>query len=339
MSLDYQYSQHDRFLPAALEDRLIGLLARIAGLCLLGAIAFLWLSILTWSSSDPSLMHATGGNISNALGYFGATVSDLMLQTFGLATPLIMLAPMFWGIELLLSKHVNAFGSRATYFPLAILILAGAFSALPIINGWPLHHGFGGILGDAVYRLGSSLIAIVAPQRAGALTGLSFFALGFASVTYSLGLELKDIAAIIKSQAVRAASSTIRREPILSNLPRPNLSMARAHARNWGESLKTFSRARMSPLHEPVRADDRINPYQADEYQDYGYGSDTLDPHTSLKQQTQYPLPPSTTPVPPGANPYTQENHARFQPHVPTQESDSLPQAVNLSSNPFERTA
>ncbi len=249
MSIDYQYSHHDRFLPAALEDRLIGLLARAAGLCLLTLIALVWLSLLSWSSSDPSLMHATGGEIRNFLGYFGSTIADLMLQTFGLATPLILLAPMFWAIELLLNERIKAFGTRATYFPLAILILAGALSALPVISSWPLHHGFGGILGDAVYRLGSSLMALVAPERAGALTGLTFFALGSASVTYSLGIELKDIAAMMKSKATNIVTS-VRREPILSRLSKSSLSSAGAsslsRAKAWGHSLTSYAQRRQN---------------------------------------------------------------------------------------------
>ena len=40
-----------------------------------------WLSLLSWSLSDPSLTHATGGPIRNWLGGPGAILSDLLLQT------------------------------------------------------------------------------------------------------------------------------------------------------------------------------------------------------------------------------------------------------------------
>src|SRR6187551_731858 len=99
---------HDprRLLPAALEDRLIGWTVRAGGLALLVSVASAWASLLTWSQADPSLTHAADGAASNALGSAGAIFADVLLNTLGFAGVFLLLAPMFWGLELLLAERI-----------------------------------------------------------------------------------------------------------------------------------------------------------------------------------------------------------------------------------------
>ena len=188
--------QQQRLLPATLEMRIIGLLSRTSGFGLLALVVGLWFSLLTWSASDPSLTHATGGPARNALGPVGAIVSDLLLQTLGLGTALVLLAPMFWALELILGERVLRFRRKAAFFPLAILILAGALSALPVPSSWPLHHGLGGALGDVAYRLAANIFSVLNPDRASAAAGFLFFVTGFPALLYSIGIEMRELAVI-----------------------------------------------------------------------------------------------------------------------------------------------
>src|SRR5690348_4303561 len=89
-----------RFLPAALEARLIGTLGRSSGLGLLLFIAAVWTSLVSWTITDPSLTHATDGAVRNALGAPGAIIADIMLQTLGLAAAVALLPLMIWAFEL-----------------------------------------------------------------------------------------------------------------------------------------------------------------------------------------------------------------------------------------------
>ncbi len=93
---------HDprRLLPPAMEERLIGWSIRAGGLALLACVAAAWASLLTWSQSDPSLTHAADGAATNALGAPGAIFADVLLNTLGFAGVFLLLAPMFWGLEL-----------------------------------------------------------------------------------------------------------------------------------------------------------------------------------------------------------------------------------------------
>ncbi|MEO1399117.1 MAG: DNA translocase FtsK 4TM domain-containing protein [Pseudomonadota bacterium] len=147
MSFEYHDSHPDRFLPEPLQHRLLGFLTRVGGLCVLAAISATWLSLLTWSATDPSLTHTTPEPAINILGYPGAVVSDLMLQSFGVACVVLLLVPTFWALELVLGRQILNLGSKLTYFPFSLLMLAGALSSLPTAGAaaWPLHHGFGAI--------------------------------------------------------------------------------------------------------------------------------------------------------------------------------------------------
>src|SRR5262249_4114491 len=118
MSSSVSGLEHQRLLPASLEARLVGYMGRVGGCLLLLTVAVLWTSVLSWSVADPSFTHATGETARNYLGSFGAIVSDLLLQTLGLATALVLLAPMLWGMELAGSERVQDFKSKAIYFPL-----------------------------------------------------------------------------------------------------------------------------------------------------------------------------------------------------------------------------
>src|SRR5882724_12161990 len=64
---------------------LVGVGIAVAGVLLL-------MSIFTFSNGDPSLNHATGTPPNNLMGMPGAYISDLLLQTFGLAIVLVPVA-------------------------------------------------------------------------------------------------------------------------------------------------------------------------------------------------------------------------------------------------------
>ncbi len=195
MSYDPHYPSMAHSAQPPLEQRLAGAVARGVGGGLLLVVTLLWLSLVSWSVTDPSLTHATSGTTRNLMGPLGAIVSDLLLQTFGFASVVVLVAPLFWALELLLGGRVRRLRTKLAFFPLAIAVLAGAVSALPVAASWPLHHGFGGILGDTVYSLGVSVLALVNAQRAGAAAGLLLFAGGFAALSHAIGVAFADIIA------------------------------------------------------------------------------------------------------------------------------------------------
>ncbi len=188
-----------RLLSFDMEDRLLGWLSRAGGALLLTVVAAAWASLLTWSKSDPSLTHAAGGAPTNMLGAGGAIFADVMLNTLGFAAAFLLLAPMFWGIELMIAERIFANRKKTSIFPLSVFLLAGGFAAVPVTASWPFAHSFGGIVGDWLFRLTATLLSLAGADRALPLAGLGYFLAGFAALGYSIGLEREDLNRLLKS--------------------------------------------------------------------------------------------------------------------------------------------
>ncbi|KUO54531.1 MAG: hypothetical protein APF80_12905 [Alphaproteobacteria bacterium BRH_c36] len=221
-------------------------------MALLAAVAMCWLALVTWSVTDPSLTHATRLAAANLLGYPGAVISDLMLQTFGLASALLLLAPMFWGLELVASGAVSRSRWKILSYSASVLMLAGALSIVPKLIAWPLNHGYGGIVGDGIAAVASWGIALALADYAAPLSFCALLACGFFFVLTSLGVNvehMRQFASMAVSGAKRfagrrqgrnrASDQTDRREPLL----RPHVDMLReARAKPDNEAS-----ARLSP--------------------------------------------------------------------------------------------
>jgi S-DNA-T family DNA segregation ATPase FtsK/SpoIIIE len=186
-------------LPHPLEERLRGGISRIVGLALAVLTAAGWLSLMTWSAQDPSLTHAAGGTTRNWMGPFGAIISDLLLQSIGLAAIFGMVVVSFWSAELILRRRLLELRIRLIIAPVALLVLAGALASISAPASWPLHQGLGGAFGALVFKLVSSIFAQVNPGRAGLAAGLVMFAAGMCALSAALGLTQREYALLWQS--------------------------------------------------------------------------------------------------------------------------------------------
>ncbi|HRY08162.1 MAG TPA: DNA translocase FtsK 4TM domain-containing protein, partial [Hyphomicrobiaceae bacterium] len=180
-----------------LERRLMAAFGRFTGGLLLAVVAAAWLAVMTWSLNDPSLTHATSGTPRNVMGPLGAIVSDLLLQTLGLATLVVLIVPLFWGLAM-----AKASGSKAGltkpqlfWFPVAVIAAAGVFSALPVMASWPLHHALGGIVGDTVYAACAKLFQLINTTRGGIAAGLLLALLAGTAMGRATGVAWADLLA------------------------------------------------------------------------------------------------------------------------------------------------
>lgn len=275
--------QQQRLLPGALEDRLIGILSRITGYVLIALVAAMWLSLVTWALTDPSLTHATGGPARNLMGPLGAIASDILLQTLGLASAIALLPPMFWGLELVIGERIMRFRTKVAFFPLAILVLAGALASLPVSEAWPLHHGLGGILGDVVFNIACQVFSIINPDRAGMVSGLLFFASGFSALLYAVGLQPRDLVYLIKRSPYDSAGSWS--DNLWAEAKRLGSTLGSSIASRASEMRREEPRSHMATAgHQPER--------------DYEVNDLTAGTEPPLAQMARQPRPaPQTAPV------------------------------------------
>jgi DNA segregation ATPase FtsK/SpoIIIE, S-DNA-T family len=188
-------------LPPSIRDRLQGWLWKMLGFLVLVACAALSASLLSWSAADPSLTRATSGAARNLLGPPGAMLSDMLIQMLGLAGVFVLLPPLFWALQLLTAEQPPGLRGKLILAPLAVLFLAGALSSLPSASSWPLHHGYGGVLGDLGLGLLSSLLAHINADRSSAAAGLFYFAAGLMVLMSSLGLTRQELRLICQTNA------------------------------------------------------------------------------------------------------------------------------------------
>jgi len=202
-------------LPSTLEDRLLGFVMKVTGFVLVMLALAGWLSLMTWSASDPSLTHATSGAARNLLGPVGAILSDLALQTVGFAAVVVFLGPAWAGGELMLNERLHRGRTRCLLFLLSLGVLSGAISSIPPPASWPLNHGLGGAIGDLVLGTLAGLAGLVLPGGATALTGLALFAGGMTLLCAALGIGQRELSLLAHSKASRAgaASAEPRIEP------------------------------------------------------------------------------------------------------------------------------
>jgi DNA segregation ATPase FtsK/SpoIIIE, S-DNA-T family len=226
------------------------------GFFVLAACVALSASLLTWSVGDPSVMHTTRGAARNLLGPPGAILSDMIMQMLGLAGVFVLLPFLFWAMQLLGGERPRGLRGRLLLAPLAVLLIAGALSALPSASGWPMHHGYGGVLGDLLLGLLASLLAKINSERATAAAGLFCFAGGIMLLTSSLGLSRDELRRVCSAKArptMKTFSGWWTSLGEIARAHRPSLSMPRS-LEPARESLREPPAFRAEPVLSPPPA-------------------------------------------------------------------------------------
>ncbi|MGB6923170.1 MAG: DNA translocase FtsK 4TM domain-containing protein [Methyloceanibacter sp.] len=154
-----------------------------------------WASLATWSIYDPSFNNATQASPRNVLGHWGATVADLTIQSLGLASIVLFLPLAAWGAHLMFRTMPERRRARLFVWPVAVLLLAAAFSALPQPKSWPLPNGLGGILGD-FFMAGALFIGVLPAAAAYFVAGLAFLMAGTSMLLFACGTNASSLIAL-----------------------------------------------------------------------------------------------------------------------------------------------
>jgi S-DNA-T family DNA segregation ATPase FtsK/SpoIIIE len=164
-----------------------------AGLVVL-AVMYL-AALISYAPTDPSLNSAADGPVLNWLGSQGATIADLMLQTFGLAAIAPAIAVLTWGALLVRKLGIDTLWLRATCVLSGCVMLAVSLAVFQPFANWPLATGLGGVTGAVLLeRLAQALGLLGLDQTdvAAMLTAGVLVLPGLMALIWSLALPTSD---------------------------------------------------------------------------------------------------------------------------------------------------
>ncbi len=129
----------------------INRLAELFGIFIVLTSIFIFISLVTYSPEDPNFIFPEKTTIKNLMGSKGSFVSDLLFQSFGLASMMIPITFFFTGIVIAISKNFLAIIENLFLIIVYILLASLFFSAFDETSYWLIINGKSGFLGD-LYR-------------------------------------------------------------------------------------------------------------------------------------------------------------------------------------------
>ncbi len=191
-------SHRTTILPEGGRDFLRRRLMELVGVACAALGVALLMSIFTFSNADPSLNHATGNAPVNLMGVPGAYVSDVLLQTFGLAIVLVPVALITWGVRMVRTHHLGFFGLRLSLLLLALLMMSVACVGLGDVGGAATHAGPGGLVGLALIGRFREFVLTHSSGGSLALIEPGCAALAFIAMAPALGMNRTDLPLIFR---------------------------------------------------------------------------------------------------------------------------------------------
>lgn len=140
------------FLPSNLKAFFKELSIRCAGLLLILCGSLTAGALVTYDISDPSFNTASGSVPKNALGHFGACLSDLLWQYCGLTAVFLPLALTAWGVIVFRLKWSKlSFLRVLCFFPTTVVLMMLFAGIFPTLTTRFTPAGLGGALASAFY--------------------------------------------------------------------------------------------------------------------------------------------------------------------------------------------
>jgi len=130
---------------------------RLSGLAILAVCAFSLASLATWNVADPSFSHATDNVVTNAMGYPGAVIADILMQFLGLGSVVALVPAAAWALFLVMARGIDRKPARAGAWIAGAALGAGVVGCVTAPSTWPLPAGLGGVIGDLVLTVPSWL--------------------------------------------------------------------------------------------------------------------------------------------------------------------------------------
>jgi DNA segregation ATPase FtsK/SpoIIIE, S-DNA-T family len=170
------------------------------GLILILTSIGLTIAFTTYSPEDPSFVYGDMDfQIKNFFGIYGSSIADLLLQSFGLVSFLILANFLFWGINLINKKEIKKIILKL-FLVVLYLILGTIFVYITFNNSfWLIDNGNSGFVGKIGYEFLSTWFPYT--ENRYSTYGLLLFTLIF--FIFSADLNIKKI--ITKTSSIIAS--------------------------------------------------------------------------------------------------------------------------------------
>ena len=166
----------------------------LLGLVLILTSVALAVSFLTYTPEDPSFIYGDSSiEIKNFFGIYGSSIADFLLQSFGLASFLLLANLIFWGLNLLIRKEIKKILLKL-FFVITYLTLGSIFIYLTFNNSfWLIDNGNSGFVGEISYNFISGLMPWIGNKY-------SLFFILFLTITlfiFSSDISIRNILILI----------------------------------------------------------------------------------------------------------------------------------------------
>lgn len=163
--------------------QLLGILIICSGVCL--AIA-----MQTYHTTDACWNLATDMPVENKLGFSGAVIADIFLQSFGVASLLFVIALSRWGILILISRPLKWFFFRFLALVFSVFFAASFLCQWQVPHDWPLPNSLGGFFGNFLSQYYYKFV----PQSFfySAIINIICFSLSLVFLIFGLNLSYKS---------------------------------------------------------------------------------------------------------------------------------------------------
>jgi S-DNA-T family DNA segregation ATPase FtsK/SpoIIIE len=162
---------------------------RFSGLSLMVGAVGCAIALLTYDANDPSWNNASAATTQNALGVWGATLSDILVQSFGVASILAIVPPLLWGIWLVDGRVGLKLASRSLCWILSIVALATCAGFLPVQLFTDQPVASGGAIGAALFRMIAGFIGSIGVPTPEIFAGMLPGVAGSMLMAWAIGLN------------------------------------------------------------------------------------------------------------------------------------------------------
>ncbi len=187
--------KNSSFLPDSMQAFIARRLVDMVALVFLSLGAFIFVSLISYNSADPSWNTAPDAgiyNISNIGGVWGAYLSDILLQTLGLGAYIPALCFMIWGVRVFKRQSVRPIILRTASILMASLLASIALATVPS-GEWFVHPYLGSAAGSIILEQSVALLdlfdlphaSLFVVSLAGIIT-IGFFLYGAAFKAYEI---------------------------------------------------------------------------------------------------------------------------------------------------------